>query len=467
MRRLALISAALLGGLALASRAAEPDRERALAALRKAVVFYRHQASAHGGYVYRYSGDLTLAEGEGKADRDMVWVQPPGTPTVGEAFLDAYEATGEGQYLDAAAAAADALIKGQLQSGGWDYHIVFDAARRKGRGYRLDGDRPARRWNRSTLDDDTTQAATRFLIRLDRILRFKDRPVHDAAQYALHWIVRSQFPCGGWYVNSDRFTDHTGFEVRKAAFPASWSRTWPKDFQGCYVLNDDTHAEIIDTLLLAHQVYKDPKYLDAAKKGGDFLILAQMPDPQPAWAQQYNRDMAPEWSRKFEPPAISGYESQGAIRVLMTVFDATGDRKYLEPIPRALAYLRKSRLPDGRLARFYELQTNRPLYFTRDYMLTYDGSDVPRHYGFVVSSQLDRLEADYRDRVRNGPRKPAPKGRPSAAEVGKIIEAMDSRGAWVEKGGVLDAHDLQPPSGVIESTTFAKNVSTLSRFVAR
>lgn len=464
MRR--LIAFTLLGSLALAAHAAEPDRDQALAALRKAVGFYRSQVAAHGGYVYRYSGDLTLAEGEGKADRDTIWVQPPGTPTVGEAYLDAFEATGEGQFLDGAAAAGDALLRGQLQSGGWDYHVVFDPERRKGRGYRLDGDKPARRQNRSTLDDDTSQAATRFLIRLDRVLQFKDQPVHDAAQYALDWILKSQFPSGGWYVNSDRFTDHAGFEVKKASFPETWSRVWPKDFLGCYVLNDQTHATIVDTLLLAHQVYRDPKYLAAAKKGGDFLILAQMPDPQPAWAQQYNREMHPEWSRKFEPPALSGLESQGVVRVLMDLYSATGDRKYLEPIPRALAYLKKSRLPDGRLARFYELRTNKPLYFTREYALTYDGSDAPRHYSFVVPSNLDRLESEYADLVKNGPRKPAPKPRPTAGEVRKIIEVMDARGAWVEPGGTLDAHDLKPPSGVIQSAAFAKNVSTLSRYVA-
>ena len=65
----------------------------------------------------------------------------------------------------------------------------------------------------------------------------------------------------------------------------------------------------------------------------------------------------------------------------MKIYRVTGDKKYLEPIPRALAYLKKSRLPDGRLARYYELKTNRPLYMTRDgdeYSLTYDDSQTAR-----------------------------------------------------------------------------------------
>src|SRR4029077_9180464 len=105
------------------------------------------------------------------------------------------------------------------------------------------------------------------------------------------------------------------------------------------------------------------RYRAAAERGGAFLILAQMPEPQPAWAQQYDRKMHPVWDRKFEPPAITGLESQDALETLLLLHRKTGDRKYLAPIPRALDYLKKSRLPDGRIARFYELKTNRPFYF--------------------------------------------------------------------------------------------------------
>src|SRR5690606_15434487 len=100
---------------------------------------------------------------------------------------------------------------------------------------------------------------------------------------------------------------------------------------------------------------------------GDFIRLAQLPKPQPAWAQQYDADMHPAWARKFEPPAVSGAESQGVLRILMALYRRTGERRFLEPIPRALRYLKASRRDDGRLARFYELGTNRPLYLTTKY----------------------------------------------------------------------------------------------------
>ena len=45
--------------------------------------------------------------------------------------------------------------------------------------------------------------------------------------------------------------------------------------------------------------------MQAAERAGGFSLLAQMPEPQPAWAQQYDARMQPAWARKFEPPAIS------------------------------------------------------------------------------------------------------------------------------------------------------------------
>ena len=56
----------------------------------------------------------------------MVRIQPPGTPSVGHLLLDAYHATGDEYYYEAAQKVANTLIWGQLECGGWNY--VFDFA---------------------------------------------------------------------------------------------------------------------------------------------------------------------------------------------------------------------------------------------------------------------------------------------------------------------------------------------------
>jgi hypothetical protein len=217
---------------------------------------------------------------------------------------------------------------------------------------------------------------------------------------------------------------------------------------------------MISAMLTAWTVYADERYLEAAENGGAFLMLAQMPEPQPAWCQQYDRGMQPVWDRKFEPPAITGEESQGVLECLLRLYRETGNRRYLGPVPRAVEYLRASLLPDGHLARFYELETNRPIFFDRDYAITHRAEDMPQHYGFLRESRLDEIEADYDGLLAAGPTGP----QPSPDEVASIIDAMDERGAWVEKG-VLDAWDREPETGIISSATFIANVEALAAYI--
>src|SRR5262245_40282590 len=104
---------------------AEPAAKETLAAMKKATEFMMNTVSNRGGFLYHYSEDLSKQWGEVPARKSQIWVQPPGTPTVGIMLLDAYAATGDDQYLKYAEEAAAALIWGQLPSGGWNYLIDF------------------------------------------------------------------------------------------------------------------------------------------------------------------------------------------------------------------------------------------------------------------------------------------------------------------------------------------------------
>jgi hypothetical protein len=251
-------------------------------------------------------------------------------------------------------------------------------------------------------------------------------------------------------------------------------------------------------MLEAARIYNEPRYLASAEKGGEFILLAQMPEPQPGWAQQYDRDMHPAWARQFEPPSITGGESQNVMRALLLLYRETGNQKYLEPIPRALAYYRRSMLPDAAnpsevrrracktgapcMARFYELQTNRPLYITKGtrvtavgqgpinvdgYELSYSDASVITHYAVVTSGAgFDAVEREF-TAVRNStpaslrrsdklhglsPWSEMPAGATAAGRGGDrrdlpsrvqaAIDAMDARGAWVEDGVIGKANRL-------------------------
>lgn len=461
-----------------AARAESPERERAAEALRRAVEFYQTKVASHGGYVYRYSADLAKREGEGRTGPDTVWVQPPGTPAVGLALVEAYERTGEQYLLEAARDAALCLVGGQLRSGGWTASIEFDPAARSKFSYRVDPPRP-KAFNVSTFDDDKTQSAMRLLIRFDRATKFEDERVHEAIRFALESVIKAQYPNGAWSQGWDEFPEPQaeGLAVKRAGYPADWSRKHPGGkYWFHYTFNDNTVADTIDMLLLAARTYDEPRYRAAALWAGDFILLAQMPEPQPAWAQQYDAAMHPAWARRFEPPAISGGESQGIVSVLLRLYVETGDRKHLEPVRRAIEYLKRSRLPDGRLARFYELGTNKPLYFTRQYELTYDDGDLPTHYGFVVSSRLDALARKYERLARCSPeelaaeRVPRPRQPEKSAalekQVRSLAQSLDERGAWVEEGRLSYHGPDDDTRRIIDGRTFIRNVGILSRYLA-
>src|SRR6266542_3327315 len=187
-----------------------------------------------------------------------------------------------------------------------------------------------------------------------------------------------------------------------------------------------TIADCIDMMLEASRIYHDPHYLASAERGGNFILLAQMPEPQPAWAQQYDAEMHPAWARLFEPPSVTGGESQGAMKILLVLYRDTGKRKYLEAVGPALSYLEHSLLPPADkpsearrrfrpgepvLARFYELRTNRPLYITKGtmirgkgvgtirpdgYQISYTDESVITHYGVLTSgAQLAEIRKSY------------------------------------------------------------------------
>ncbi len=457
----------------------EPLVNEATAALKKAVAFFHNQIAVEGGYVYQVSEDLQFREGEGIADPKTVWVQPPGTPAVGLAMLEAYQRTGEPTLLKAATDAGHCLVRGQLQSGGWQAHIDFAPELRPKMAYRVESATTKKSKNYSSFDDDKTQSSVRFLSQLDAALEFHDPKIHESVSYALDSILKNQFPNGGWAQTYDKVPNPDSYPIRKASYPETWLRKHPgEDYWLYYTLNDNNITRTVETLFKASEIYPDPRYRQAALKGADFLLLAQMPEPQPAWSQQYNFEMQPVWARKFEPPAVSGLESQSVIKTLLNAYVESADRKYLEPIPRALEYLESSVLHDGKIARFYELQTNRPLYMNREYELTYSSDDLPTHYGFIVKNDLAKLRRDYEkvsqmnasklDALRLAKRADSQKEVPSEAEVRRIIESMDSRGAWVESGKLRyhKGNEKEQVNRVITSETFIVNLNTLARYLA-
>ncbi len=461
----------------LASAAEPPTRDEVSQTLLRASKYFQEKVARHGGYGYYVDAGLKQRWGEGRFDNDTIIVQPPGTPSVGMAYLEAYRVQQAKEHYLGALAAAQALVAGQLESGGWTQVIHFakpdpnqKVVQRLGKYRHPRKDQPVGSWNSSSLDDDQTQAALVFLLKFDRATSptIPAIPaISDAVHYGLEQLCKAQFSNGGfpqvWTKPAPLALE--GALPQQASYPDDWRTAKVKNYWDYPTLNDGLAGTVADVLITAHETYADEASIAALRKLGDFLILAQMPEPQPAWAQQYNDKMQPMWARKFEPPAITGSESQDALETLLKIARYTKDKRYLVPIPRAIEYLRKSELPDGKLARFYELKTNKPLYMNSKYELTYDDSDVPSHYGWKVPSRLDKIEKEYKSFDKPAETKPK---KIDPAKVRQILNELDSEGRWVStyKGEKLTGQSkFADGQKYLSSAVFAKNIEILSEYL--
>ena len=161
------------------------------------------------------------------------------------------------------------------------------------------------------------------------------------------------------------------------------------------------------------------------------------------------------------------------MRMLLMLYRRTADRRYIEAVKTALGYYQTCVRADGKLARFYELETNRPLYFTKQYELTYSDADTPTHYGFIVDSSLDKIASELEELAKlpvdqlwkpSLPKPPKPSTKLAAAAA-TLIGSLDSRGAWVEPGN-MTTHKDSNVTTIIDSKTFIKNLRMLATYIA-
>lgn len=402
-RRLMLATGMAMAALMTAPAIAQtaPSADIVKQTMRRATQFMTDKVAYQGGYVWSYLPDMSRRWGEMEAYPTMIWTQAPGTPEMGQVFLDAYHATGEQLYYDAAAKAADALIKGQHPSGGWNYVIDFAGENSIKRWYATIGKNGWRLeefqhyYGNATFDDHATIECARLMLRL--YLEKKDPKYKASLDKAIGFVLKSQYPSGGWpqrYPVVGKFENH--------GHP---------DYTGHVTLNDEVAEQNIDFLLLVHQQLGDERVREPIERAMKLYIRLQQPMPTPGFALQYSADdLKPAGARTYEPRALSPHTTATALDKLMDFYVLTGDRDYLARIPEAIDWLEKVEAPpekhDGKRNqyRYVEIGTNRYIAVHRrgsnaqngEYYVDYEMSDqVPAKHvdTAALRRRHDRLVA--------------------------------------------------------------------------
>ncbi|SMF66068.1 pectate lyase, PelA/Pel-15E family [Alteromonadaceae bacterium Bs31] len=387
----------LVSTSSLGATQATLDKQELTDTMKKATEFMVEKVSYKGGYVWSYLPDFSRRWGEMEAYETMIWVQKPGTASMGHLFLDAHHATGDEYYYRAAMKVAGALIKGQHKSGGWNYFIDFAGSKSEQRWYQTIG---ASGWRleefhhyygNATFDDGATIEAAEFLLRL--YLEKGDKKIKRALDKSIDFVLSSQYPIGGW---PQRYPPAGEFSKQGLA-----------DYSKYITFNDDVAADNIHFLLFYYQTTGDTRVLDAIIRGMNAFLVTHIGPPQPGWAMQYSLDLQPAAARTYEPKALSASLTYDNVEQLLYFYELTGETKFLARIPETISWLKSLAVETAEGPRYplaVELNTNRVLYVHRKgsdstngkYYVDYNPEKPLIHNRPLRELDINALEAKYR-----------------------------------------------------------------------
>ena len=259
---------------------------------------------------------------------------------------------------------------------------------------------------RGTFDNSATTGELRFLA---RAFRATDEPRYKQAFLkGLSHILEAQYPTGGW----------------PQYYPLS------KGYHRHITFNDNAMVRILE-LLRDISESSDYGFLEtgyrtqakaAVTQGIDCILRTQIKqgDKLTAWCAQHDETtLAPAWARSYEPPSISGAESVGIVRFLMSIEEPTP--AIIAAVEGAAEWFRSTAIYGIRLekftdadgqddrrvvvdpdagplwGRFYEIESNRPIFLDRDSVVRYAFSEIgqERRTGYAYyGSWANRLLTD-------------------------------------------------------------------------
>ncbi len=303
---------------------------------------------------------------------------------------------------------AENLLVYQHDNGGWEKNI--DMATPLGSGTRA-AVIAQKKEAHTTIDNDATYTQMNFLARVYTATARQE--YKDGFQRGLDYLLRAQYPNGGWpqfYPFRHGYWDHITY-------------------------NDDAMIGVLETLRAI--VDKQPDYsfvTDAERakasaaiaRGVECILKTQVvvAGKSTVWCAQHDEgSLAPAMARKYELISLSGSESVGVVRFLMGIEHPSP--QVVRAVEGAVAWFESAKITGIRIerqpapgspkgwdsvvvadssapplwARFYEIETNRPIFSGRDSVKKYSLAEIEYErrngYRWYVDRPAKLLSEDY------------------------------------------------------------------------
>jgi PelA/Pel-15E family pectate lyase len=263
----------------------------------------------------------------------------------------------------------------------------------------------------TTIDNRTSYTQVAFLGKIITASLLKSAPPNNFPKYkeafnrGLDYLLASQYENGGF----------------PQFFPLK------KGYYTHITFNDDAMIGVLSVFREIARKGGDFKFVDeerrakaekAVEKAIPLILKLQVviDGKKTVWVQQYDeKTLKPAWARKFEPPCLTAGESAGIVRFLM---GENSTPEIADAIESAIAWYKKNELTGIRWvrtngensvvkdknalpiwARFYEIETMKPIFIGRDSVIHYDVSEIEAErrngYAWYGNWPNELLDRDY------------------------------------------------------------------------
>lgn len=311
---------------------------------------------------------------------------------------------------DEAARIADQVVLFQKDNGGWEKNRDMSEMLTEAEKAKLLKSKS--NISETTIDNRTTYTQIAFLAKaitgsLRKTTPPTNFPKHKEAFFkGLDYLFAAQYENGG--------------------FPQFYPLK--KGYYTHITFNDDAMIGVLKVLREIAKKKEDYLFVDedrrskaekAVGKAMPVLLKTQVliNGKKTVWVQQYDEfTLKPAAARKFEPISLTSSESVGIVRFLM--LDADPNQEKIDSIESAVKWFKETQLNGIRWerkngenvvvkdknappiwARFYEIETMKPIFIGRDSLIKYDVSQIEAErrngYAWYISEPNRLLNEDY------------------------------------------------------------------------